>query len=65
MMTTYHNNVTLGIDGYALRPQELTIARALRSQEASRLEVRIDDQQSMIIEISDDNVTYCKQDSFC
>ncbi len=37
------DDVTLGVNGHTLGAQELAVARALRTQEASRLEIGIDD----------------------
>ena len=58
---TYHDDVTLRVNSNTLRTEELAVARAFSTQEACRLEVRIDDQQAMIIEIRNNDVTYCSE----
>ncbi len=58
---TYHDDMTLRVNSNTLRTEELAVARAFSTQEACRLEVRIDDQQAMIIEIRNNDMTYCSE----
>ena len=46
------------VDSYALGTKKLAVARSFGTKEAGRLEVGMDDQQAMVVEISDDNVAF-------
>ena len=48
-----HNDVAFVVNSAALWSKELTIARALAAEKLGRLKVRIDDQETVIVEISD------------
>jgi hypothetical protein len=51
------NNVSFLVNGDTLWAKKLTIARAFSSKETSRLEIRVDDQQTVIVEICNDHVS--------
>ena len=51
------DDMTLGVNSHTLRAQELAVAGAFRAQEASRLEIGIDDQQPVVVEVGHDDMT--------
>lgn len=51
------DDVALGVNGHALRTQELAVARAFGAQKAGRLKIGIDNQQPVVVEIRHDDMT--------
>ena len=52
------DDVALGVDSYALRTEKLAVSGTFRTQETGRLEIRIDDQQPMVVEIRHHDVAF-------